>query len=66
MSSTKGEHPSVKEAVTRLVQELPESASWDDLMYEIMVMRKIEAGLEDFQEGRTHSHAEIRREFGLA
>lgn len=66
MSSTKGEHPSVKEAATRLVQELPESASWDDLMYEIMVMRKIEAGLEDFNEGRTHSHAAIRNEFGLA
>ena len=66
MNSTQGEHPTVKEAATRLVQELPDSASWDDLMDEIIVMRKIQTGLEDLREGRTHSHAEIRREFGLS
>ena len=66
MCASKGEYPSVKEAATRLVQELPESASWDDLKYEIMVMRKIEAGLEDLRNNRIHSHSEIREEFGIA
>lgn len=66
MNSTQGDYPTVKEAATRLVHELPESASWDDLMDEIIVMRKIQSGLEDLREGRTHSHAEIRKEFGLA
>jgi hypothetical protein len=47
------------------VRELPESASWDDLMYEILVRQKIEAGLNDLREQRTHDHAVIRREFGL-
>jgi hypothetical protein len=57
---------SVKKAAARLVRQLPESASWDDLMYEIIVRQKIEAGLADLQDGRKHDHASIRREFGLA
>jgi hypothetical protein len=57
---------SIKKAAARLVRELPESASWDDLMYEIVVLRKVEAGLSDLRDGRKHDHASIRREFGMA
>jgi len=57
---------SIKKAAARLVRELPESASWDDLMYEILVRQKIEAGLADLRDGRKHDHASIRREFGMA
>ena len=57
---------SIKKAAAKLVRELPETASWDDLMYEILVRQKIEAGLKDLKEGRTHDHASIRREFGMA
>lgn len=57
--------PSVKKAAARLVRELPESASWDDLMYQILVRQKIETGLEDLREGRVHDHQAIHREFGL-
>ncbi len=56
---------SVKKAAARLVRELPDSASWDDLMYQILVRQKIEAGLNDLREGRVHEHRDIRREFGL-
>jgi hypothetical protein len=58
--------PSIKKAAARLVRQLPESASWDDLMYEILVRQKIEAGLADLDGGRKHSHASIRKEFGVA
>ena len=57
---------SVKKAAARLVRQLPESASWDDLMYEILVRRKIESGLADLREGRKQTHDDIRREFGAA
>lgn len=63
--SSSAKNLSVKKAAARLVRELPESASWDDLMYQIFVRQKIDAGLEDLRQGRTHDHAEIRREFGL-
>jgi hypothetical protein len=48
------------------VRQLPNSASWDDLMYEILVRQKIEAGLADLRDGRKHDHASIRSEFGVA
>jgi hypothetical protein len=57
---------SIKKEAALLVSQLPESASWDDLMYEILVRQKIEAGLVDLREGRTHDHASIRNEFGVA
>jgi hypothetical protein len=60
------EKTSIKKEAARLVRQLPESASWDDLMYEILVRQKIEAGLADLRDGRTHDHASIRNEFGVA
>ena len=57
---------SIKKAAARLVRELPESASWDDLMYEILVRQKIESGLADLRDGRKHDHASVRSEFGVA
>ena len=66
MPTSKKSSSSIKEEAARLVRELPESASWDDLMYEIFVRQKIETGLTDLQSGRKHDHASIRKEFGLA
>jgi elongation factor P--beta-lysine ligase len=57
---------SIKKEAARLVRQLPDTASWDDLMYEIIVRQKIEAGLSDLREGRKHDHASIRSDFGLA
>lgn len=66
MAGTKENKSSVKKAAAKLVSQLPASASWDDLMYEILVRQKIDAGLADLQEGRKHDHASICEEFGLA
>ena len=54
---------SIKEAAARLVHQLPDSASWDDLMYEILVRQKIESGLADLQNGRKQDHASVCEEF---
>lgn len=66
MPEAKKTQASVKKAAARLVRELPETASWDDLMYEILVQKKIDIGLADLAAGRSHDHSAIRREFGLA
>ena len=55
----------IKTAAIKLVRGLPASSTWDDLMYRIYVRQKIEAGLTDFQAGRVHTHAAIRKEFAL-
>lgn len=41
------------------LERLPESASWDDVMYALCVREKIEAGLADVAAGRTFSHEEV-------
>ncbi|MCC6418705.1 MAG: hypothetical protein IT429_10760 [Gemmataceae bacterium] len=59
------EATSVKVEARRLVEQLPDDATWDDLMYEIYVRQTIESGLRDAEAGRTLSSADARRRFGL-
>ncbi len=56
---------SIKAEAVRLVEQLPDDATWDDLLYEIYVRQSIEAGLKDCREGRTLPVAEVRRRLGL-
>ncbi len=57
--------PSIKDEAKRIVDQLPETASWEDLIYRIYVRQSIEAGLKDVEEGRVVSVEEVRRSFGL-
>ena len=50
------ESPSIKPDARRLVESLPESATWDDLAYEVYVRQAIELGLADAEAGRMVSH----------
>jgi hypothetical protein len=56
----------VKEEARRLVEKLPDDASWDDLMHEIYVRQAIEAGLEDSHAGELTSLEDVRVKFGLS
>ena len=56
----------VKSEAVRLVNDLPESATWDDLMYRIYVRQCIDAGVADADANRVVSVEEVRRRFGLA
>ncbi len=56
----------VKEEARRLVENLPEDVTWDDLMYQIYVRQTIEAGLADSEAGRVIEVEDIRKRFGLA
>ena len=55
----------IKAEARRLIDRLPEDASWDDLMYEIYVLQAIDAGLADVEAGRVIPHDEIRARLGL-
>lgn len=65
MATTASKKKTIKPQAAKLIRQLPDDASWDDLMYQIYVRQKIESGLADIAAGRVHSHAAIRREFGL-
>jgi len=55
----------VKDEARHLVEDLPDDASWDDLMYKIYVRQAIEAGLADSESGRTVDVNDVRAGFGL-
>jgi len=55
----------VKEEARRLVDNLPEDVTWDDLMYQIYVRTTVEAGLADSGAGRVTNVEKVREEFGL-
>jgi hypothetical protein len=66
MRSAAAKRRDVKAQTLRLVRGLPASSSCDDLMHRIYVRQRIEAGLADLRAGRVHTHAAIKKEFGLA
>ncbi len=55
--------PGIKREALRLVEQLPEHASWDDLMYEIYVRQAIERGIADADAGRVIPHDEVLARF---
>ena len=57
--------PIVKEEARRLIERLPDDATWDDLEREIYVRRAIEAGIADSDAGAVDSVAEVRQSYGL-
>ena len=56
----------IKDEARRLVDQLPDDCTWDDLMHEIYVRQSIEKGLADSQQGRTTSVENVRLKFGLS
>lgn len=43
-----------------VIDSLPDSATWDDVMYELYVREAIDAGLADVRAGRSVPQAEVR------
>lgn len=58
-------HALVKDDAHKLVDLMPENATWDDLMHEIYVRQIIESGLADSKAGRTSDIGEVRGKYGL-
>ncbi|HBA85788.1 MAG TPA: hypothetical protein DCZ95_17025 [Verrucomicrobia bacterium] len=55
----------VKEQAHKLIDRMPDRATWDDLMHEIYVREVIEKGLADSKEGKTRDIKEVRARYGL-
>jgi hypothetical protein len=51
-----------KETVRRLLEELPDNASLEDIQYHIYVREKIERGLRDVEAGRVVNQDEAKRD----
>ena len=52
-----------KEEAKKLIDKLPDQATWDDIMYEFYVKKKLEVALKAADEGRVVSHEEVKKRF---
>ena len=52
--------PSAKQATLRLVERLDDDVSFEDIIYELYVLEKIQRGMKDAEAGRVVSHAEAK------
>ena len=55
----------VKDKARRLLDNLPDRATWDEVVYELAVRRSIEQGLIDAKAGQLTDSTDVRREFGV-
>ena len=55
----------IKEEARKLIENLPDDSTWEDLMYQIYVRESIESGLADSEAGRITDVEDVRKEFGL-
>lgn len=55
----------IKVEAHRIIEQLPDDASWEDLIYRLYVRQSIEAGLLDSEADQVESVAEVRKSFGL-
>lgn len=58
--------PAFKQEAYKLIDQLPDSATWRDLAYRAAVRSDIEAGLADSAAGRVIPVEEVLKEFGFA
>ena len=54
-----------KQEARKLIDQLPDNATWEELAYQIEVRASIERGLADSKAGRLIPHQDIKREFGI-
>jgi len=50
-----------KEEVRKMLDQIPDDASFEDIQYHIYVCQKIERGLKDIEEGRVLTQEEVER-----
>lgn len=52
-----------KEAAIKIINNLPDQATWDDIMYQLYVKKKIELSLKAAEDGKVYSHEEVRKRY---
>ncbi|MGO9271909.1 MAG: hypothetical protein ACLQOO_16865 [Terriglobia bacterium] len=50
-----------KDEVRKMLDQLPDDSTFEDIQYHIYAREKIERGLDDIQQGRTLSQEEVER-----
>ncbi|WP_010252830.1 hypothetical protein [Acetivibrio cellulolyticus] len=51
----------IKDEAKKMIDSLPEQATWDDIMYQFYVKKKIAASLKAAEEGNVLSHDDVKK-----
>ncbi|HLE36311.1 MAG TPA: hypothetical protein VI699_04120 [Candidatus Acidoferrales bacterium] len=52
---------STKQVALRIIQQMPEDASLEEVMYELYFRQRVDRGLREFDAGKTVSHQAVKR-----
>lgn len=55
----------IKEIAHQLIDQLPDDANWEKVLYTLQVRRDIEAGLADIEAGRVVTTEQLRKDLGF-
>ena len=55
--------PTTKKQALNVIKKMSDKATWDDIMYEIYVRKKIAAGIKAADEGRVIQHEAVKKRF---
>ena len=55
--------PTTKKQALNVIKKMSDKATWDDIIYEIYVRKKIAAGIKAADEGRVIQHEEVKKRF---
>lgn len=50
-----------KDEAKKLIDNLPEQATWDDIMYQFYVKKKIMIGLQAAEDGLVYLHEDVKK-----
>ena len=50
----------IKQQMIRFIEQLPEDATWDDVMAELYFKIKVDSGLKELDNGKGIPHAEVK------
>jgi len=52
---------SPKKRASKLLKELPDNCTYEDIQYHLYVLQKIERGLMDSEAGRVYTHEQMKK-----
>ncbi len=51
----------IKEEALKIVKNLPDNATWEDLIYQFYVKKRIENGIKEIEDGEIVTHEEVKK-----
>ncbi len=51
----------IKDEAKKIIDNMPENPTWEDLIYHFYVKKRVEYGLREIKDGEVFSHEEVKK-----